>query len=291
MKGETRMKKTILFPDGREVLNLGQGTWRIGDDPNKHNDEIEALRTGIENGLTLIDTAEMYGEGKSEKLVGEAIRPYNREDLFLVSKVYPHNAGEQHMFQSCEDSLQRLGVDTLDLYLLHWPGSIPLQETIDCFEELKRQGKIKAWGVSNFDLEEMQELLSLRNGENVQTNQVLYHLASRGIEYVLTDYLKENNIPIMAYCPIIGQEPDKKEQVYNSPTVNRIAEAHNVSVIQVLLAWVMQQENMIAIPKAGSANHVKQNSDVFEIELSEDELALLNEAFPSPNTRVPLRIQ
>lgn len=285
------MKQTIQFPNGQEVLNLGQGTWRIGDDPKKHNQEVEALRSGIEKGLTLIDTAEMYGEGKSESLVGEAIEFYNREELFLVSKVYPHNAGERNMFESCENSLKRLGVNELDLYLLHWPGTVPLQETVDCFEELKRQGKIKAWGVSNFDLEEMQHLLSLRNGENVQTNQVLYHLASRGIEVVLRDYLQENKIPIMAYCPIIGQEPDKKEKVYNSPTVNRIAKAHGISIIQLLLAWVMQQKNMVAIPKAGSKEHVLQNIDVFDIELSQEDLALLDEAFPAPNQRVPLRIQ
>lgn len=285
------MKQTIQFPNGRDVLNLGQGTWKLGENVSKHEQEVQALRAGIDRGLTLIDTAEMYGSGQSEKLVGEAIQPYNREDLFLVSKVYPHNAGEQNMFHSCEQTLQHLGVDTLDLYLLHWPGSVPLQETVDCFEEVKRQGKIKDWGVSNFDLEDMQELLSLRNGENVQTNQVLYHLASRGIEVVLTDYLKENNIPIMAYCPIIGQEPHLKEQVYQSPTVNRIAENHEISVIQVLLAWVMQQENMIAIPKAGSPEHVKQNADVMDITLSEEELSLLNEAFPAPSTREPLRVQ
>lgn len=290
-KGRKSMQQTIQFPDGREVKNLGQGTWKIGDDPSKREREVQALRTGIERGLTLIDSAEMYGEGKSESVVGEAIQPYNREELFLVSKVYPHNAGEKNMFDSCEKSLQRLGVNELDLYLLHWPGNIPLQETVDCFEELKRQGKIKAWGVSNFDLEDMQELLSLRNGEQVQTNQVLYHLASRGIEYVLTDYLKENNIPIMAYCPIIGQEPDKKEKVYNSPTVKRIAEAHDISIIQLLLAWVMQQENMIAIPKASSADHVEQNADVLSVELTAEDQALLNEAFPAPNRRVPLRVQ
>lgn len=285
------MKQTIQFPNAREVLNLGQGTWKMGEDTSKHDQEVKALRNGIDRGLTLIDTAEMYGAGQSEKIVGEAIQPYNRDDLFLVSKVYPHNAGEQQMFHSCEQTLDRLGVDSLDLYLLHWPGSVPLQETVDCFEELKRQGKIKAWGVSNFDLEDMQELLSLRNGENVQTNQVLYHLASRGIEFVLSDYMKENNIPIMAYCPIIGQEPNLKEQVYNSPTVNRVAETHGISVIQVLLAWVMQQDNMIAIPKAGSPEHVEQNADVLDVALNEEELALLNEAFPAPSTREPLRIQ
>lgn len=285
------MKQRLSFPDGRQVLNLGQGTWRMGEDDSNRMKEIEALRTGIDNGLTLIDSAEMYAEGKAESVAGEAIKPYKRDDLFLVSKVYPTNAGEERMFKSCENSLIRLGVNELDMYLLHWPGHIPLQETVDCFEELKRQGKIRAWGVSNFDLEEMQELLSLNNGENCQTNQVLYHLASRGIEVVLHDYLKANNIPIMAYCPIIGQEPDLKEKVHNSPAVKQIAAQHNISIVQLLLAFVMQQEQMIAIPKAGSKDHVMQNRDVLDIKLSNEELALLDEAFPVPDKRVPLRMQ
>lgn len=285
------MKQRLSFPDGRQVLNLGQGTWRMGEDDSNRMKEIEALRTGIDNGLTLIDSAEMYAEGKAESVAGEAIKPYKRDDLFLVSKVYPTNAGEERMFKSCENSLIRLGVNELDMYLLHWPGHIPLQETVDCFEELKRQGKIRAWGVSNFDLEEMQELLSLNNGENCQTNQVLYHLASRGIEVVLHDYLKANNIPIMAYCPIIGQEPDLKEKVHNSPAVKQIAAQHNISIVQLLLAFVMQQEQMIAIPKAGSKDHVIQNRDVLDIKLSNEELALLDEAFPVPDKRVPLRMQ
>lgn len=285
------MKQMIQFPDGREILNLGQGTWKLGDDPSKQEQEIEALRTGIEKGITLVDTAEMYGEGKSERLVGEAIKPYNREELFIVSKVYPHNASKKNMYASCEKTLERLGVDQLDLYLLHWPGSVPLQETVDCFEELKHQGKIKAWGVSNFDLEDMQELLSLENGENCQTNQVLYHLGSRGIEVALTDYLKEKNIPIMAYCPIIGQEPDIKEKIHNNDTVNQIANKLDISVIQLLLAWVMHQENMIAIPKAGSKDHVLQNSEVLDAELSKEDLTALDKAFPAPKSRVPLRIQ
>ncbi len=285
------MKKTIQFPNGESVLNLGQGTWKLGEDPSKHDQEVDALRTGIDKGLTLIDTAEMYGSGKSEQLVGDAIKPYSREDLFLVSKVYPHNAGEKNIFQSAEQTLQRMGVDELDLYLLHWPGSVPLQETVDCFEELKRQGKIKNWGVSNFDLEDMQELLSLRNGENCQTNQVLYHLASRGIEVVLRDYLRENNIPMMAYCPIIGQEPNLKDKVYNSPTIKNIAKDHGISVIQLLLAFVVQQEQTIAIPKASSSDHVSQNVDVLDISLSKEEMSLLDEAFPAPSERIPLRVQ
>lgn len=285
------MKQQIQFPDGQTVLNLGQGTWRLGEVASKHDQEVRALRSGIDRGLTLIDTAEMYGEGQSEKLVGESIATYNREDLFLVSKVYPHHAGKSDIFDACDRTLERLGIETLDLYLLHWRGRVPLQETVDSFEELKRQGKIKNWGVSNFDLEDMQELLALEGGENCQTNQVLYHLASRGTEVVLQDYLKEKGIPMMAYCPVIGQEPDLKERVYHDSTVKKIADAHDISIIQLLLAFVMQQDNVIAIPKASSEEHVRLNADVLDVTLSEEELNQLNAAFPVPDHRVPLSIQ
>ncbi|WP_225744040.1 aldo/keto reductase [Marinilactibacillus sp. Marseille-P9653] len=285
------MKQQIQFPDEQTVLNLGQGTWRLGEDSSKHDQEITALRSGIDSGLTLIDTAEMYGEGQSEKLVGEAIANYNREDLFLVSKVCPHHAGKSDIFDACDQTLERLGVETLDLYLLHWRGRVPLQETVDCFEDLKRQGKIKNWGVSNFDLEDMQELLAIEGGENCQTNQVLYHLASRGTEVVLQDYLKEKGIPMMAYCPVIGQEPNLKERVYNDATVKNIADAHDISIIQLLLAFVMQQDNVIAIPKASSKEHVQLNADVLDVTLSEEEINQLDAAFPVPDHRVPLSIQ
>lgn len=285
------MRKTIVFPSNREVLNLGQGTWRMGEDDSKKESEIEALRAGIEEGLTLIDTAEMYADGKAESIVGEAIKPYRRDDLFLVSKVYPHNADKEHMFKSCEQSLNRMGIDQLDLYLLHWRGDVPLQETIDCFEELKSQGKIKDWGVSNFNLDDMKELLSLNNGKNCQTNQVLYHLASRGIEVELTKFLNSAGIPVMAYCPLIGQEPELKQAVHENSVVNEIADKHKISTIQLLLAFVMQQDNMIAIPKAGSKDHVRQNCELLTIELSDDEMALLDREFPVPDKRTPLDVQ
>lgn len=283
------MKQTITFPDGRHVLNLGQGTYRMGEEFNKREEEIKALRTGIDNGLTLIDTAEMYSEGRAEEIVGEAIKPFKREELFIVSKVLPMNAGEQHIHKSIDNTLRRLGVNELDLYLLHWRGNIPLQETVDVMEELKWKGKIKGWGVSNFDLRDVQELLSLRNGLNCQTNQLLYHLASRGIEFVLSDYLKENQIPIMAYCPIIGQEPELKELVHKSPTMNRIAEKYGITITQLLLAFVMEQNNIIAIPKASSKKHVLQNAEVFQIDLDNEDLLLMNEAFPAPDEHTSLK--
>lgn len=282
------MNKSILLPNEKEVMKLGQGTWRMGEDDSKREAEIEALRAGIDKGLYMIDTAEMYADGKAESIVGEAITPYNRDGLFLVSKVYPYNADKEHMFHSCEQSLKRLGTDYLDLYLLHWRGDVPLKESIDCFEELKRQGKIKAWGVSNFDLEDMQELLSLEGGSNCQVNQVLYHLASRGIEVELTEYLKENNIPVMAYCPLIGQEPELKEKVNDSDAVKQISAKHGITKIQLLLAFVLAQDNMIAIPKAGSKEHVIQNAETLNVKLSDDDMEKLNKAFPVPEEREPL---
>lgn len=285
------MKQHISFPDGRQVLNLGQGTWKMGEDNAKRKSEINALRTGIDHGLTLIDTAEMYADGEAERVVGEAIKPYNRDDLFLVSKVYPHHADEEHLFKACDQTLLRMGVDELDLYLLHWPGRVPMQETIDCFEELKRLGKIKGWGVSNFDSEDTKEMLSLRDGEQCQVNQVLYHLASRGIEFALTDLLKEHHIPIMAYCPIIGQEPELKEKVHNHPLLKRLAETYRITITQLLLAFVMHQENTIAIPKAASSHHVLQNKEVLDIQLTEEDYTLIDQAFPAPDYPTPLAVQ
>lgn len=284
------MKQNIQFPDGKTVSNFGQGTWKLGDKPEKRESEIQAIQRGIRGGVTTIDTAEMYGDGLSEKLVGEAILPFDPDTLFLISKVYPHHADEKNMFQSCEKTLERLGVDSLDLYLLHWRGHVPLQETIDSFEKLKAQGKIKAWGVSNFDLSDMQELLSLRNGTNCQTNQVLYHLASRGVDVELRDYLSRYHIPIMAYCPIIGQQPALMKRVSKSKVVQSIAEQNGLSIIQLLLCFVLQQKNVLAIPKAGTPEHVESNIACLDIVLADDEINQLNLEFSIPSKPVPLDI-
>ncbi len=192
--------KTVILKDGTPVPAVGQGTWFMGEKPSRRKDEIAALRWGIENGMNLIDTAEMYGDGASEELVGEAIAPYEREKLFLVSKVYPWNAGRAHIFRSCEDSLKRLGTSYLDMYLLHWRGSVPLHETVECMEELVSNGLIRRWGVSNLDYDDMEELYDIHNGDHCQTDQVLYHLGSRGTERKLQPWLKQHDIPLMAYC-------------------------------------------------------------------------------------------
>ncbi len=273
--------KTIMLKDGTPVPVLGQGTWYMGEKYRKRDDEIAALRYGIENGMTLIDTAEMYGDGASEKLVGEAIEPFSREELFLVSKVYPWNAGKKHIFKSCENSLKRLGTDYLDLYLLHWMGSVPLEETVSCMNTLVQEGKIRRWGVSNLDVEDLEYLMSVPGGENCQTDQVLYHLGSRGAEVRLLPYLKENGMPMMAYCPL-AQAGKLQAKLLRSDVLKEIAAAHEASIFQILLAFSILDKNVFSIPKASSAAHVRENIDAEKIVLSEKEIAVLNEAFPAP---------
>jgi diketogulonate reductase-like aldo/keto reductase len=284
--------KTLTLPlkDGISMPKLGQGTWHMGEVQGDGKKEIDALKYGIELGITMIDTAEMYADGRAEEIVGEAISKLIREDLFIVSKVYPHNAGRRRIFQSCEASLKRLGTDYLDMYLLHWRGSVPLGETVECMEELKAQGKILAWGVSNFDTDDMLELLSTPNGERCAVNQVLYHLGSRGIEYSLLPLLAENNIPVMAYCPV-AQGGRLQKKLAESAAVIAVAEKHGVSPIQVLLAFVLNRKNVVAIPKAVGKEHVRQNADATKITLTEEDIHMLNREFPAPTQKVPLEIR
>lgn len=286
----TNTLKTITFKDGMTVPILGQGTWKMGDIAKKRHTEIESLQTGIELGMTLIDTAEMYGEGKSERLVGEAIAAFNRRDLFLVSKVYPWNAGKTSMRNACLHSLERLGTDYLDLYLLHWPGSIPLEESVECFEALKTEGLIRSFGVSNFDLAAMQQLFASKNGNRAVTVQNLYHLGSRGVEFDLLPWLKKQLVPLMAYCPL-AQAGRLRNGLVEQPNVRAVARKHNASPYQILLAFVLSQENVIAIPKAATPAHVKDNRLAADIELTTEDLALLERAYPTPKVAMPLDIE
>ena len=279
--------KMIHLPDGTEIPGVGQGTWYLGEEHSKRSSETQTLRWGAQNGLTLIDTAEMYGDGASEKLVGHAIEPLDRGKLFLVSKVYPWNAGRRSIFDSCQDSLDRMGTDYLDLYLLHWRGSIPLSETVACMEELKAQGKIRCWGESNFDLDDMQELLRLKHGENCAVVQDLYHLGSRGVEFDLLPFLRRQGIPLMAYSPL-AQAGRLRQKLLSSTAIQSIAERHNITPIQVLLAFVLAQDGVFAIPRASRLSHVQANRAAADVLLSEEELALLDRAFPAPNRKVQL---
>ena len=238
--------KYLTLKNGTSVPRLGLGTWYLGEKLSAREEEIRALQTGIENGMTLIDTAEMYGRGLSEQLVGQAIRDYDRQKLFLVSKVLPQNAGEKSIGKSINHTLRLMRTDYLDLYLLHWRGSIPLEETVQCMEELVKEGKIRAWGVSNFDIDDMEELFALPDGKNCAVNQVLYHLGSRGIEYSLKPWMDEHKVALMAYCPL-AQGGELKEKLMHHQVLNQIAKNHQISLPQLLLSFVLHMENTIAI--------------------------------------------
>lgn len=281
--------KKIALKNHAELPILGMGTWFMAESASRRQEEIKSIRYGIENGINFIDTAEMYGNGRVEQLIGEAIQPYPRESIYLLSKVLPNNANKYNMEIACDNSLKALKTDYLDMYLYHWRGVTPLTETIEELEKLKAKGKIKAWGVSNFDLEDMQELLALPAGKHCQVNEVLFHLGSRGIEYVLKPYQDKNSIPTIAYCPL-AQAGTLQQSLICNPVVNSIAKEVGGTVYQVLLAFVFAQPNMIAIPKAGRIQHMKENIASLRIMLSKDQLDRLNNEFPSPSYRMHLDV-
>lgn len=284
------MEHQVRLANGKCVPALGLGTWYLGDSQAAREKEIEALRSGIDAGMTLIDTAEMYGSGRSEKLVGEAIAPYDREKLFVVSKVLPGNAGRRNMVSSLNASLKRLGTDYLDLYLYHWRGSIPLSETVDCLEGLRREGRIKAWGVSNFDIDDMEELFHIPGGRNCQVNQVLYHTGSRGIEYSLLPWMRENGVALMSYCPL-AQAGSLRKGLFSNPVLQEIAREHNCDVTQVLLSWNIRDGRTIAIPRSGSRAHTLLNAGADRITLTAEELDRIDRAYPAPRRKIYLDMQ
>ncbi|UQZ35581.1 hypothetical protein C2I18_19885 [Paenibacillus sp. PK3_47] len=282
----SNVQSRITLPDGASVPRIGQGTWNMGEEPSRRAEEIASLRLGVELGMNLIDTAEMYGDGRSEELVGEAVKGI-RDDVFLVSKVYPHNAGMERLARSCEASLKRLGTDHLDLYLLHWRGSIPLEETVEEMEKLVAAGKISRWGVSNLDTDEMKSLLRIPGGNHCAVNQVLYHLGSRGIEHDLLPWQQSRKIPVMAYSPL-AQAGTLRKGLTENAELKEIASNHGVTPLQIMLAWSIHKDQVIAIPKAGTREHVTANAEAGRIKLSADDLWRLDEAFPQPGWRVPL---
>lgn len=284
------MNRTVALKDGTVVPALGQGTWFLGENRMSYQAEKEALQAGVSTGMTLLDTAEMYGEGKAECLIGDAIRGMDREKLFLVSKVYPHNAGRRHIFKSCMASMERMGVDYIDLYLLHWRGGIPLSETVACMEQLKKEGKIRRWGVSNFDTDDMEELWRVPGGQNCAVNQVLYHVGSRGIEYDLLPWMREHGVALMAYCPL-AQGGDLKRGLYESPVLKEIAANHHATVSQVLLAFTLRDGHTISIPRTGKKAHTLENAGADSLILTEEELKRIDLAYPAPNRKVFLDMQ
>jgi diketogulonate reductase-like aldo/keto reductase len=261
---------------------LGQGTWRMGETDRTRQAEIDALSLGLDLGMTLIDTAEMYGEGGAETIVGKAISG-RRDQVFLVSKVYPHNATRQGVIQACDRSLKRLGTDRLDLYLLHWRGSVPLSETFEAFHTLRQAGKILDFGVSNFDRADMEEAHKFDQGLTA-TNQVLYNLSHRGVEWDLLPWCRKNHIPIMAYSPI------KQGRLLKDSTLKTIADRHNVSPAQIAIAWLLQPRDVIVIPKSSHPDRIRENYAALEIVLTQADLDELNQAFPPPRTAKPLEM-
>jgi diketogulonate reductase-like aldo/keto reductase len=277
------MNPKVTLPNSEAVPALGQGTWQMAERTARRAQEIEALRLGVELGMTLIDTAEMYGEGAAEELVAEALAG-ERDRLFLVSKVYPHNASRQGVVQACERSLRRLQTDRLDLYLLHWRGGVPLEETVAGFEELRRTGKIRHWGVSNFDVDDMEELLDLPGGQNCVTNQVLYNVTRRGPEFDLIPWMAERRMPLMAYSPI------EQGRLPRGGALQKIGRMHGASPFQIALAWLLQKPDVIAIPKASSPDHVRDNRRALEIRLSAEDLETIDAEFPPPGRKRPLEM-
>jgi diketogulonate reductase-like aldo/keto reductase len=265
----------LTLPDGVNVPILGLGTWHMGERDSRGKNVVAALRLGIELGMTLIDTAEMYGDGGAEELVGKAIEG-QRNRLFLVSKVYPYNASRKKMAASCEASLKRLGTDRLDLYLLHWRGDVPLAETVEAFEALRAGGKILRWGISNFDVADMEELWRVADGRHCAANQVLYNLMRRGIEGQLLPWSRAHRVPIMAYSPIA------QGRLLGKSAVKKLAAARGVTPARVALAWLLRQNGIIVIPKAADSDHVRDNHSALDLELSAEEVAALDRAFPRP---------
>jgi diketogulonate reductase-like aldo/keto reductase len=274
--------RNVQLPSGDPMPALGQGTWHMAEAARRRSQEVAALGVGLDLGMTLIDTAEMYADGASETLVGEAIQG-RRDEVFLVSKVLPENAARRDVIKACERSLRRLRTDRLDLYLLHWRGAVPLEETVDAFRKLARDGKIRHWGVSNFDTEDMEELVAI-GGTDVATNQVLYNLVRRGIEFDLLPWCRERKIPIMAYSPI------EQGRLLSHPTLAAVADKHGATPAQAALAWVLRHPDVAAIPKAGTADHVREDWDGLSVRLDRGDLTKLDEAFPPPASKEPLEV-
>jgi len=265
----------IVLPSGNSMPNFGLGTWYMGEHNRSRKQEVEALRFGIEYGAKLIDCAEMYGDGGAEEVVGEAIKGV-RESLYLVSKVYPHNAGRKQIIRACENSLKRMKTDVLDLYLLHWCGSVPFEETLEGFYQLKQQGKIRDYGVSNLDIDDLTEWKECDSQALTATNQVLYNLQRREAEWAVLPFCRQHSMSLMAYCPLA-----QGDLLYDT-TLMHIAEKHNATPAQIALAWLLAQKGVVAIPKSSNLLRVKENIDAQKLQLDEEDFRLLDMTFQPP---------
>lgn len=275
--------RTLRFA-GQEVPAIGLGTWYMGEGRATRTQEVDAIRAGLDAGLRVVDTAEMYGDGAAEEVVGEALTG-RRDDALLVSKVYPHHASRDGVRRACEDSLRRLRTDHLDVYLLHWRGQYPLAETVEGFEDLVADGLIASWGVSNLDPEDMSELAAVPGGSACVTDQILYNLTRRGPELDLMPMLSTAQVPVMAYSPL---EQSRILDAAGSEVLEEVADRHGATPAQVALAWCVRDGDVLAIPKSASAERVRENAAAGDLELTEAELVALDEAFPAPDGPVPL---
>lgn len=275
------MNNNVTLANGVTVPAIGLGTWYLGENQRTRECELESLRAGVDAGMTLIDTAEMYGGGMAEELVGEAIRTMNRQDLFLVSKVLPGNAGGNMLERALDQSMRRMGVDYLDLYLYHWRGRYPLRETVYRLEQMVKKGKIRAWGVSNFDIDDMEELMECEGGEHCLVNQVLYHVGSRGIEYSLLPWMRDHRIALMAYCPL-AQGGSLRGEIFSNPVICRLAEKYHTDPAAVILAWDIRDGHTIAIPRSSRKEHTLINASADRIRLTDEDLAAIDRVFPKP---------
>jgi len=275
--------RTLPLSNSGEIPVLGLGTWRMGEVASRRKAEVAAVREAIAMGYRLIDTAEMYANGGAEEVVADALAG-RRDDVFIVSKVYPHNAGAKSALLACERSLRRLRTDRLDLYLLHWRGRIPLAETVDAFERLRREGKVARWGVSNFDTHDIEELVALPDGDRCAVNQVLYHLGERGVEWSLAKRCERHAIAIMAYSPV------GEGDLLRHPQLRAIARTIGATPAQVALAWLLRDPHVIAIPKTSNAAHVVENRATTSLALSPQTLARIDEAFPPPSRATRLAV-
>jgi diketogulonate reductase-like aldo/keto reductase len=274
---------TVTLASGITLPALGFGTWNMGEDSTKAKDEIAAIGKALDLGMTVIDTAEMYGNGGAEKITGAALQG-RRDEAFLVSKVLPWNASLKGTVQACEDSLKRLGTDHLDLYLLHWRGEYPLEETVAALERLKQDGKIREWGVSNFDVDDMEELFSVENGRNCAANQVLYNLTRRGIEFDLLPWCQQHNIAIMAYSPI------EQGRLTSNADLAHLAKAYQATPAQVALAFLLEREGVLPIPKSANVHRVEENRAAVELDLTDEDLQLLDRLFAPPQRKQMLEM-
>ncbi len=274
---------SVSLPSGKDIPALGLGTWNMGEQRAGETQEIRSIRKAIDVGMTLIDTAEMYADGKSEEVVGKAITG-RRDEVFLVSKIYPWNASAAGTIEACERSLARLGSDRLDLYLLHWRGGNPLEETVAAFEKLKTQGKIVDWGVSNFDVDDMEELFDVPDGNKCAANQVLYNLSRRGPEFDLLPWCQERSMPVMAYSPI------EQGRILDNHALIHIAKAYQATPAQLALAFLLERDGVIAIPKSARPERVEENRGAIELEITEEDWATLDAAFPPPSRKIALEM-